>query len=61
MLPVDRLVLEERGGDLVQGRAVIVQDLTRPVVLPVDDAVDLLVDAPGGLLGEALIARDLAS
>ncbi len=58
---LDRLVLEEGLGDLVQGGAALADDLLRPVVLLGDDPLDLDVDPAGGLLRDVLRAGDVAA
>src|SRR5580658_4670778 len=56
---LERLVLKERLGDLVERRAALADDLLGPLVLLRDDALDLDVDPPGGLLRDALRPRDV--
>src|SRR5690242_7896045 len=47
---VDRLALQQRSGDLVEGGAAVVQDPPRLLLAPVDHGADFLVDLARGLL-----------
>src|SRR4051812_36412463 len=61
MFTVDRLVLDQRLRNLVECRTVFADDVRRPLVLLVDDPVNLLIDLPRRLLGDVFIARDLTA
>src|ERR1051326_4250731 len=58
---VERLALQQRLGETHHHVAVLLDDVARALVLLADDALDLLVDLDGRVLGEVSVLRDLAA
>src|SRR5215210_5671740 len=56
---VDGLVVEQGAGHRVEARAVAAQDLTGPVLLFAQDALDLLVDDPGCLVAVVTVVHEV--
>ena len=59
MLALDRLILEQRRRNLVQGVALSDDDRLGALMLLRDDAMDFRINLPRGLFGNRLRAGDV--